>query len=52
MLKEEERARLERIVSENADPRNMQRELQKYLDKMLEQIIAEEGRSHEDTTRT
>ena len=49
MLKEEERARLERIVRENADPRNRQRELQKYLDKMLEQIIAEEGKDHEDT---
>ena len=50
MLKEEERARLEQIVSENVDLRNRQKELQKYLDKILEQIIAEEGRSHEDTT--
>ncbi len=50
MLKEEERARLEQIVSENVDRRNRQKELQKYLDKMLEQIIAEEGRSHECTT--
>ena len=52
MLEDEERARLERIVSENADPRNRQRELQTYLDKILEQIIGEEGRSHENTTRT
>ena len=52
MLKEEERARLEQIISENVDRRNRQKELQKYLDKMLEQIIAEEGRSNESKTRT
>lgn len=50
MLKKEERAELERIVSENANKRDRQKELQKYLDKMLEEIIAEKGRSHEDTT--
>jgi len=50
MLSEEEREILEHKVSEGARKRDLQKELQKHLDKMWGQIIAEEGRSHERTT--
>lgn len=50
MLSEEEREILELKVSEGARKRDLQKELQEHLDKMWEQIIAEEGRSHERST--
>jgi len=43
MLSEEEREILELKVSEGARKRDLQKELQKYLDEMWEQIIAEGG---------
>ena len=50
MISKEEREIFEGIVREYADKRDLKKELQKYLDTLLEQIIAEEGRSHESTT--
>jgi len=50
MLSEEERQMLEHMVSESARTRDLQKELQEYLDKMLERIIIEEEKSHESTT--
>ena len=46
----EERQMLERMVSEGARTRDLQKALQEYLDKMLERIIVEEEKRHESTT--
>jgi len=47
MLKEEEKQVLERIVSENPERGKLQQELQKLVDRMLDDVIEKEGSASE-----
>ena len=47
MLKEEEKQVLERIVVENPERVKLQQELQKLIDRMLDDVIERENRASE-----
>lgn len=47
MLTEEEKQTLERIIMENTERRKLQHEIEKFLDKKLDRIIATEGKNNE-----
>ena len=47
MLKEEEKQLLERIVSENPEKSKLQQELQRLIDRMMDEIIERESQADE-----
>lgn len=47
MLKEEEKQLLERIVSENQEKSKLQQEMQRLIDRMMDEIIERESQADE-----